>query len=285
VSQRTGIEWTDATWNPVVGCERISPGCAHCYAKAQWDQRHEARKKGKHVAPQYAHPFEVVQLKPERLGYPLSWRAPKKIFVNSVSDLFHDAVPEWFIARVFAVMTEASRHTFQVLTKRPARMRDVLTRMAAGEVPPGPADLRLSEPRWPLPNVWVGTSVENQRWADERIPELLATPAAVRFLSCEPLLGYVDLWSARYPLPRGGRGSAFAWGSGVQWVIAGGESGPDCRPCDERWLCDIRDGCVEAGVPFFLKQLGGHPNKRDGDEALLEGARWAQFPATAEVVS
>lgn len=215
----SSISWTDKTWNPVVGCNRVSPGCAHCYAKALHDMRHRAHLAGKQTAPQYALPFETVQLMPNRLDYPLHWRRPARIFVNSVSDLFHEDVPVEFLARVFDVMACATLtchghkwekhtdecwtgtpHTFQVLTKRPERMLKVLTE----ELPeyvfncwPGDSALSIAmEVAWPLPNVWLGTSVENQRWADERIPLLLRTPAAVRFLSCEPLLGPVDLLKA-----------------------------------------------------------------------------------------
>lgn len=205
----TSIEWTDETWNPVVGCEQISPGCAHCYAKEQWDRRHKAHKAGKPMAAQYARPFEIVRTMPERLLEPLKWRAPRRVFVNSVSDLFHADVPFEFIDRVFAVMAHAQRHTFQILTKRAERMReyvsdtahtglgfpdDVCTRVARAMEPIGhdvaPATVRMN---WPPPNVWLGVSVENQHFADERIPQLLQTPAAVRFVSAEPLLGPVDL--------------------------------------------------------------------------------------------
>jgi protein gp37 len=226
----TGIEWTDETWNPVVGCDRVSPGCAHCYAKELHDKRHRAFLAGKQVAPQYAAPFETVQLIYERLERPLSWRRPRRVFVNSVSDLFHEHVPDAFIDAVFITMLRAEQHIFQVLTKRPERM------------------LAYSRGRLlglPLPNVWLGVSVENQRWADERIPQLLETPAAVRFLSCEPLLGPLDL--------------ELDTGRAIDWVIVGGESGKGARPCNVDDLTDIVAQCDLADVSCFVKQLGSQP--------------------------
>jgi protein gp37 len=299
VSAKTGIEWCDATWNPVVGCDRVSPGCAHCYAKQLHDQRHTAHLAGKQVAAQYAQPFEVVQLKPERLGYPLSWRKPRRIFVNSVSDLFHDDVPDAYIAAVFGVMGYAPRHTFQVLTKRPARAREVLTKigekggqawchghanelfcttarnaMLAWDRAYKPA----SGTPWPLPNVWLGVSVENQRWADERIPILLHTPAAVRFLSCEPLLGPVSIMDAI------GRGY-FGESRYVDWVIVGGESGKGAREMQPKWARDLRNELELACVPLFFKQWGGERDKRGHDDALLDGVRHVAFPEAGPVVA
>lgn len=328
VRRTTGIEWTDATWNPVVGCERVSPGCAHCYAKQLHDQRHRAHLEGKPIAKQYAQPFEVVQLKPERLYYPLSWRQPRRIFVNSVSDLFHDDVPDAFVDQVLAVIALSAAygrgHVFQVLTKRPQRMRDYFAatpaeqwadRLAAAafELPLGnyeDADCHvansingvLAEGRnagWPLRNLWLGVSVENQRFADERIPLLLETPAAVRFLSCEPLLGPVRL--DRLDIPVSGPGSSLpasppAWrrigpldgfvgsvdhkgycvGSvalpRIDWVIVGGESGniEEARPMKAAWARALRDQCVAAGVAFFFKQWGEYAplTFSDGSEEM-----------------
>jgi protein gp37 len=272
----TGIQWTDETWNPVVGCERVSPGCAHCYAKALHDMRHKALGEGKPLPPQYAVPFETVQLMPDRLGKPLKWRAPRRIFVNSVSDLFHDDVPDEFIAAVFGIMAAAERHTFQVLTKRPERMRGFLN----GESRPSHASMREWcyyaardlvgkdaldgcspwKRDWPLSNLWFGVSVENQRWADERIPLLLQTPAAVRFLSCEPLLGPVDIikhiGSTR---DRKIPGQGIYVPPRISWVIVGGESGKAARPFDAMWARSIIDQCREAGVAPFVKQLGARP--------------------------
>lgn len=280
MSATTGIEWTEATWNPVVGCDRISPGCAHCYAKTLHDRRHAAHVAGKRVPPQYAEPFERVQLMWDRLIEPITWQRPRLIFVNSVSDLFHEDVPDDMLDWVFAVMALAPQHRFQVLTKRPARMREYLCDQRTYARVLNVADrylrqgrrahrlLQIGISRPPAHNVWLGVSVENQRWADERIPLLLQTPAAVRFLSCEPLLG--PLLIAEYlGAPRRRT---------IDWVIAGGESGRDCRPCSTDWLRMLRDQTVSAEVPFFLKQLGGHPNKRGGDEAVLDGVHWQQMP-------
>jgi protein gp37 len=276
MSAKTGIQWTDATWNPVVGCTQVSPGCAHCYAKQLHDQRHKASLEGKMAAPQYREPFETVQLKPDRLTVPLSWREPRRIFVNSVSDLFHDDVPDEYIAAVFGIMAAAEHHTFQVLTKRPARMLAFLR----GESRPNGASLRewcyyaardrIGKERlrgrnpwqheWPLSNVWLGVSVENQRFADERIPLLLQTPAAVRFLSCEPLLARVDL--TNLPGPFGTRFNSLddsTLRAAIDWVIVGGESGTGAREFDMRWLFHIVTDCRDFGVPLFVKQLGRAP--------------------------
>jgi len=302
VSTKTGIEWTDATWNPVVGCDRVSPGCAHCYAKALHDQRYRAHARGKQVAVQYHVPFETVQLKPERLGYPLSWRQPRRIFVNSVSDLFHDAVPDEFIAQVFAVMALADRHTFQVLTKRPARMQSLLNDpdFAVDMVKQIQLTQRSPDVRWltwPLPNVWLGTSVENQRWADERIPLLLRTPAAVRFLSCEPLLGpldirpYVTTFDSVLCCPRCGfRTNRFSRcpnddavlgpDISIDWVIAGAESGTGARPMDHAWVRSLRDQCESGGVKFMWKQ-DATPNGRKISLPVLDGRQWTEMPELA----
>jgi protein gp37 len=232
----TAIQWTDETWNPVVGCTQVSPGCAHCYAKSLHDTRHKASLGGKAMAVQYAHPFEVVQLKPERLSHPLSWKKPRRVFVNSVSDLFHDDVPDEYILRVWHIMAQAERHTFQVLTKRPARMlrwfEEYLPEACSGE---SPAET------WPLPNVWIGVSVENQRFADERIP--------LRFLSCEPLLSRVDLtgWISQDEDPTLGD---------LQWCIIGGESGKDARTFRLEWAESLIEQCRAASVPVFMKQIG-----------------------------
>lgn len=316
MSGKTGIEWCTHTWNPVVGCRKVSEGCRFCYAKTLHDMRHAAQLAGKNVAPQYAKPFETVQLMPDRLGWPLSLRTPSRIFVNSVSDLFHEDVPGDFIERVFATMALAQRHTFQILTKRPERMREwfatrcglesieeSVSRIAShvGKIVwdsrgsdyfkyslSSPADVanRRPWPGWPLPNVWLGTSVENQPTADERIPFLLQTPAAVRFLSGEPLLGPIDLEGGdAYPSKGWLRGwhaeqehsrdcnsveGCVCQGEAVQvqneridWVITGGESGSskqNPRPMHPDWARSLRDQCVAAGVPFFFKQHGDWVN-------------------------
>lgn len=233
----TKIEWTDATWNPVTGCHKISPGCKHCYAERMSKRLHAAGM------PKYRNGFAVVTTHPDALDIPLRWRKPRAIFVNSMSDLFHDAVPDDFIRQVFAVMTQAHWHRYQVLTKRPERL------LALNETLP-----------WP-PQVWLGVSVESDRYVG-RIDLLRQTDAAVKFLSLEPLLG---------PLP----GLNL---HGIDWVIVGGESGPGARPMDREWAADIRDQCLAAGVPFHFKQWGGVFKKRNG--RLLDGREWNDFPVS-----
>lgn len=270
----TNIEWADAVWNPTTGCSKVSDGCRHCYAEA-------VSLRFRHTTKPWTHPHaaENVRLHPERLPIPLTWRTPRRVFVDSMSDLFHPLVPDDFIAQVFAVMSAAPRHTFLILTKRPARMAAL---MADGAAAVAGAD--GTWPGWPLPNVWLGTSVEDQRAADERIPPLLAAPAALRFLSCEPLLSAVDLDGHIGPCPCcGGAGCRPGWGvgrhcrgCGVGWVITGGESGPRHRPFEPSWAAAIRDQCLDAGVPFFFKQHGGRTPKAGG--RLLDGRTWDQFP-------
>ena len=233
----TKIEWTDATWNPVTGCHKISPGCKHCYAERMSKRLHAAGM------PKYRNGFAVVTTHPDALDIPLRWRKPRAIFVNSMSDLFHDAVPDDFIRQVFAVMTQAHWHRYQVLTKRPERL------LALNETLP-----------WP-PQVWLGVSVESDRYVG-RIDLLRQTDAAVKFLSLEPLLG---------PLP----GLNL---HGIDWVIVGGESGPGARPMQREWAADIRDQCLAAGVPFHFKQWGGVFKKRNG--RLLDGREWNDFPVS-----
>jgi protein gp37 len=253
VSTNTVISWTQATWNPVVGCEHVSEGCDNCYAKTLHDMRHRARLAGKRVLPLYDQPFEVVQLRPHKLTEPLRWRAPKRVFVNSMSDLFHKDVPLDFLDKCFAVMAFARRHTFQILTKRPHRMAAYMNAWANIHVDERLQDRWDAARRWlrevvpadmtpmRLPNVWLGTSVEHQAAADVRIPHLLNTPAAVRFLSCEPLLGPVAL--------RGliGHGT-------LQWIIVGGESGPKRRELDLDWLRAIVDDARYLRAAPFVKQ-------------------------------
>ena len=239
MSDRSRIEWTDATWNPVRGCSKISPGCKHCYAETFAE-----RFRG--VA---GHPFEQgfdLRLVPDKLGQPLSWRRPRRIFVNSMSDLFHEAVPSGYIASVGTVMRQADWHTFQVLTKRHDRMKRLLT----GEL------------RWmgDLVNVWFGVSVEDRRHGLRRLDALRETPAVVRFVSMEPLLedlGDIDL-------------------TGIDWVIAGGESGPRARAVRKDWVVGIARQCSERGVPFFFKQWGGVRKHATG--RLLNGRTYDDFP-------
>jgi protein gp37 len=238
------------TWNPTVGCTRASAGCDNCYAV-----RHTQRLAGRLedyqglVNPGKQHFNGTVRCLPARLHTPLHWRKPRRVFVDSLSDLFHPAVPLDFIADVFNVMADAraERHTFQVLTKRPDRMARVVGRELAehtSEYWPGdtPLTVAMEVGAWPLPNVWLGTSVEDQAAAEARIAHLLHTPAAIRFLSCEPLLGPVNL---RPYLSR------------LDWVIVGGESGPRARRCEVGWVRSIVQQCQRAGVPVFVKQLGG----------------------------
>lgn len=280
VSGETGIEWTDATWNPVVGCSVVSPGCEHCYA-ARMDHRLRGIA-GEEWKP-WTSPNAAynVRLHPERLAAPLTWRKPRRVFVNSMSDLFHEQVPDEFIDRVFAVMALTPQHTYQVLTKRPERMRAYLTaddresQIFCHALAMGPERCALRAGFMPLLNVWLGVSCEDQRRADERIPLLLQTPAAVRFISAEPLLGAVDLVEMvlderlreKHPNDPIIRFNAFTglmsgmdeyiFGRvGLDWVIVGGESGPGARPCDEGWVFDIVQQCRAAGVAAFVKQLG-----------------------------
>ena len=250
VAPKTGIEWTDATWNPVTGCTRVSAGCDNCYAATLANRllrdRYTSRLPVVPTAENVADPF-AVRLWPERLSQPLEERRPRMIFVNSMSDLFHADVPENFLRRVFEVMLEANWHTFQVLTKRPGRAARFCRRNAdlfPGGIVPS--------------HIWMGTSVENQRVA-YRVAQLVAVPAEVRFLSCEPLLGPISL-DLR----------------GIQWVIVGGESGPVRRPMDLDWARSIRDQCLAAGVPFFFKQVGGRTPKAGG--RLLDGRTWDEYP-------
>ncbi len=244
----TKIEWADAVWNPVTGCSKVSPGCAHCYAEAL------SHRFGTTAKPWIdEHAAENVVLHPERLGTPLGWRKLRRVFVNSMSDLFHELVPDQFIADVFSVMAASPQHTFQILTKRPARMCSLLDGSFGVVVAESASALIMRDDRapllrepprmlWPLPNVWLGTSVENQHWAGVRIPLLARIPAAVRFLSCEPLLGPVDLTGLL---------------AGIDWVIIGGESGPKHRPMEIAWARTIVAQCRATGVPVFVKQLGG----------------------------
>jgi len=237
VADGSAIEWTEATWNPVTGCDKLSPGCDNCYAERL------SRRLRAMGNPRYANGFAVT-LHPDQLDLPLRWREPRVIFVNSMSDLFHARVPDAFVRRVFETMERAERHTFQVLTKRPKR----LARLADS----------LS---WPA-NVWVGTSIESNDflWRADYLREV---PAAVRFLSCEPLLG---------PLPDLDLDR-------MDWVITGGESGPGARPILPKWVREIRDKCRVAGVPFFHKQWGGRTSKAGG--RALDGRIWDEMPDRA----
>jgi len=236
LADRSAIEWTEATWNPVTGCTKVSPGCAHCYAETFAE-----RWRGVPGHP-YQQGFDL-RLWPSRLGQPLRWRRPRMIFVNSMSDLFHPEIPFEFVERVFSVMAEASQHTFQILTKRHEYLAEVAPRL-----------------QWPS-NVWMGVSIENNRWIC-RADYLREVPAAVRFISAEPLLGpLVDLDL-----------------TDIHWLIAGGESGHRARPVQREWLREMRDLCKAEGVAFFFKQWGGRTPKAGGRE--LDGREWSELPLT-----
>lgn len=256
MSDRSKIEWTDATWNPVTGCTKVSPGCAHCYAETFAE-----RFRG---IP--GHPYEQgfdLRLWPERLALPLTWRQPRFIFVNSMSDLFHKDVPDDFILRVFMVMRQASQHIFQVLTKRPERMLEWSMKHITST-----AFLNGRRPHWP-DNVWAGVSVETQPYV-WRIRLLQKVPARIRFLSLEPLLGPIDLTSSLL--------------RGIDWVIVGGESGPGARRMQAAWARAIRRQCRKCGVSFFFKQWGAYDDEGGlvGKKAagrLLDGRTWDEMPA------
>ncbi len=240
------IEWTDETWNPVTGCSRVSPGCDNCYMFALYPRLHAM------AVPGYEESPDTVKLLPERLNAPLTWRTPRRVFVNSMSDLFHPKVPFEFISQVFDVMHRADRHIFQVLTKRPglaAGWWEKFGRHEFGE--------------WPA-NVWIGTSVENQKYAP-RLTVLGRIPAEVRFVSAEPLLGPLDL-------------TRWLEDDTLHWVIVGGESGVRARPMEEEWAHSLKEQTARAKVSFFFKQWGGRKGKRSGDKALLDGQLWQEMP-------
>lgn len=277
MSDKTGIEWTDATWNPLVGCSVKSPGCKNCYAmpmahriqamsKASGRSTHyEGTTRDTANGPVFSGRINLAP--PHILNQPLNWKRPRVIFVNSMSDLFHENVPWNWIDEIFTVMAECPQHIFQILTKRSARMRDYILNFTERRKD-FDCHSGLDWCKWPLPNVWLGVSVEDQKRADERIPDLLETPAAVRFLSCEPLLGPLDLtridldgYSEIYPLKgttdcEDDDGNKTPDLPSLDWVIVGGESGPDARPMHPHWARTIRDQCQAEAVPFFFKQWG-----------------------------
>lgn len=254
---KTGIEWTDATWNPITGCTKVSAGCDNCYAEMLANRR---------LAHLYTRQLPVidtpvnrrdpfaVRLWPDRLDHPTRWSHPRMVFVNSMSDLFHHDVPDEFVLQVFEVMLQTSRHVYQVLTKRPSRAvrfwKNHAARLGLSEIPG---------------HIWMGTSVESQD-VEYRVRHLQLLPARVRFLSCEPLLGPLVL-----PL------------DGVHWVIVGGESGPHRRAMDPHWAERIRDQCIQSGVPFFFKQWGGRTPKAGGRK--LGGREWNQVPAAVAAIA
>jgi protein gp37 len=238
MAHESAIEWTDSTWNPVTGCTQVSPGCDHCYAMT-FAERWRGIP-GHH----YEQGFDL-RLWPSRLQLPVQWRKPRRIFVNSMSDLFHSDVPDEFIRAVFDTMLEADQHTYQILTKRPQRM----ARMA-------------SSLPWPA-HIWMGVSIENSDYA-WRADSLRRVPSAVRFISAEPLLGGLEALSLE----------------GVDWLITGGESGPGWRRCDPQWVREIRDRCIDDGVAYFHKQWGGRTPKAGGRD--LDGRTWDEFPIAQE---
>lgn len=267
MSNKSTIEWTDATWNPVTGCAKVSAGCKHCYAEREWPRLTR-------LVPAYAgRKFTDVRTHEDRLDQPIRWKRPRQIFVNSMSDLFHPDVPNDFLPEVFAVAAVAKWHIFQALTKRAERMRDVLNDPvffdAVACIAKQVYGVELSADDWPLANVWLGVSVEDQAAADERIPLLLDTPAAVRWISAEPLLGAVDLtrvmrtqkhsdWTYCDNALTGMHGTQCGQyqGNKIDWVVVGGESGPKARPMHPAWARSLRDQCAAAGVPFLFKQWG-----------------------------
>jgi protein gp37 len=338
----TGIEWTEETWNPVTGCSKVSPGCAHCYAETL--TMRYAKSWGVPGLPWTpANADDNVILRPDRLDQPLRWRKPRRVFVNSMSDLFHERLTgfpteqrlrDWdrnggkppsevayaaredeprrpkYIAQVFAVMTLAERHTFQVLTKRPIAMAMLLSNpnfwlevnaarleMCHPVIPGGMSDLASGEQT--IPNIWLGTSIENHRYVD-RADWLRRTPAAIRFISAEPLLGPLvpPPWASVTVQARGESAAEFdarvkaraaeaQWAAGwrpgskrldltdIDWLIVGGESGPGHRPMKEQWVRELLDAACESGTAFFLKQWGG---ARPGGDAKLDGRRWQEYP-------
>ena len=237
----TSIEWTDRVWNPVTGCTKISPGCKHCYA-----ERMAKRLEGM-GQPNYRNGFKLT-LQPQMLDIPLGWKSPQRIFVNSMSDLFHVDVPLEYIRRVFDVMRRANWHQYQILTKRSERLRELSPKLD-----------------WPE-QLWMGVSVENADYV-HRIDDLRHIGAAVKYLSLEPLLG---------PLPKLDL-------CGIDWVIVGGESGPGARPMDSRWVKDLRDQCLRTDIPFFFKQWGGVRKKEAGRK--LEGRTWNEMPSELPVLA
>jgi protein gp37 len=315
VSDTSNIEWTDASWNCLAGCEAVSPGCANCYA-ATMTRRLEAMGQADYTGLTTKKHFNgTVRCLPDKLSIPLKWKKPRRVFVNSMSDLFHEDVPDEFIDRVFATMSLTPQHTYQVLTKRAERMYKYIYGWPKGmsrghhialrrnkdgtalaTIPPTHSPTGSFEDgtgptvKLPLPNVWLGVSAEDQQRADERIPWLLKTPAAVRFVSAEPLLGPLDIspWlrasCSAHPKSDGYKccaGNAPRYAP-LTWVIVGGESGPKARPMHPAWVRQIRDQCQQAGVPFFFKQWGAY-SYHEGIAGPVENTiRWEPpIPASA----
>ncbi|WP_053764438.1 DUF5131 family protein [Leptospirillum ferriphilum] len=249
MADQSKIAWTDATWNPVTGCSHVSEGCRNCYAEREWPRLTRL------LQAYSGRSFENVACHPERLDQPIRWKHPRKIFVNSMSDLFHPDVPEDFIRAVFAIMAVATWHTFQILTKRPERMMEVLTRWDYEGL------VLRSGYGTQLPNIWLGVSVEDQKSAEERIPVLLETPAAVRWVSVEPMIGPVTFrwakWQSGFKMIEGRLVRNHLDGlRRLDWIVVGGESGQSARPMEAEWVRKIVHECREAKVPLFVKQLG-----------------------------
>jgi protein gp37 len=338
VSAQTGINWTDSTWNPIRGCSRVSPGCENCYAESTAARfsgpgmpYEGLAKPSARGLPKWTGEVRFIE---EHLADPLRWRRPRRIFVNSMSDLFHERLPNEEIAAVFGVMAAAPRHTFQVLTKRPERMREWFRWIAdegdellavVDEEPPSGSPipgacacfakekaiggvLRDKDWReamrapWPLPNVWLGVTAEDQQRLDERVPILLDTPAAVRWVSAEPLLGQLDLTridaeakarvDGMYQInPLTGRNTDMGRPcrdvARLDWIVVGGESGPRARPFDLAWARSIVDQCQTAGVPIWVKQLGADPIDGTAGCSVWQrdkaGADWTDWPAELKV--
>ena len=319
MSDHTGIEWTDATWNPLRGCSRVSEGCRHCYAETV---AHRFSKPGQPydgLTNSHGAWNGNIMLVDKVLDQPLRWQKPRRIFVNSMSDLFHEKVPFEFIDKVFAVMALAPRHTFQILTTRPARMLEYVSGMTGAEhvlnrviragqamkMPGG--QHKPGGPTWPFANVWLGVSVENQAAHDERLPLLMRTPAEVRWISAEPLLGPINLGGIGRPQSRLERP-----GPRLDWVVVGGESGAGARPMHPAWVRSLRDQCINAKVQFLFKQWGewapnclcaterAHPDMprpepgplgcmfRCGKKAAgreIDSRTWDEYPATVEAAT
>lgn len=279
MKKKSSITWTDATWNPVTGCTKVSAGCKNCYAEREVEGRWAKNPKSVF----FGRVFADVQMHENQLMAPMRWKKPQRIFVCPRADLFHESVSFEFIDWIFAVMALCHQHTFQVLTKRPERMLEYMARhtldgamvRAARDVltttMPMPKGHQIQPFQWPLPNIWLGVTAENQETANERIPLLLQTPAAVRWVSVEPMLGAVDLrlWlgidrrSPTAPWERGGINQ------GIDWIVCGGESGPNARPMHPDWARALRDQCAAAGVSFLFKQWGEwapHQARAGGDE-------------------
>lgn len=246
----TKIEWASKVWNPISGCSPVSAGCEHCYAR-----RMANRLRGRFGYPA-DDPFRVT-VHPDRFDEPTRWRTPSRIFVCSMGDLFHDDVPDEIQFRVLLTMTKNTQHTFCVLTKRPTRMREILSSWSGWKAPK---------------HIWLGVSVENQPATDERIPILLQTPAALRFVSVEPMLWPVSL-ALYLPCTMRGRGGPIRDSGGLDWVICGGDTGPGARTMHPDWVRSLRDQCQAAGVPFFFKGHGGRERNR-----ILDGRTWEEVP-------